>query len=233
MKAAARLPAIIAALLLCGCALTESPGYQVVLDNLNEPRGLLLRADGSLCVAETGHPSVARDEIPLGTDNAAASGALTCLAPNGARQRLVEGLPYLFNGSDGTSVGATDVAELDGQLYLLMAEGREPLSRTILQVSNENPPRVVANLLKFVADPLTLDYNKATFVKLNPFAMVADAGGRRFLVTDGATGQIFSAEVNGAISIFSQVEGHDVLTGIAWGAGPPGLCGLVQPAASY
>ena len=213
---------MIAALLFSGCALTESSAYQVALDNLNEPRGLLWRADGTLCVAETGHPSLSREEIPLGTDNAAATGALTCLAPDGTRKRLVDGLPYLLNGSDGTSVGATDAAELDGQLYVLMAEGREPLSRTILHISDaQTPPRVVADILAYVADPLTLDYNKATYVKLNPFAMVADAEGGRFLVTDGASGQIFSADANGAISIFSQVEGHDVLTGIAWG--PDGL----------
>ncbi len=213
---------MIAALLFSGCALTEAPAYQVALDNLNEPRGLLWRADGTLCVAETGHPSLSREEIPLGTDNAAATGALTCLAADGTRQRLVDELPYLLNGGDGTSVGATDAAELDGQVYVLMAEGREPLSRTILHITDaQTPPRVVADILAYVADPLTLDYNKATFVKLNPFAMVADAEGGRFLVTDGATGQIFSADANGAISIFSQVEGHDVLTGIAWG--PDGL----------
>ena len=218
LKTLARLPAIVAALLLSGCALTEMAGYQVVLDDLNEPRGLLWRADGTLCVAETGHPSVSREDIPRGIDNSAATGALTCLDPDGAPQRLVEGLPYLLNGSDGTSVGATDVAELDGQLYLLMAEGRGSLSRTILDVTDaRTPPQVVADFLAFVADPLTLDYNKATFVKLNPFAMIADVDRRRFLVTDGATGEVFSASVNGAISIFSQVEGHDVLTGIAWG----------------
>ena len=217
-KAAARLHAIIAALLFGGCALTEMAGYQVVLDDLDEPRGLLWRADGTLCVAETGHPSASREEIPPGTDNASATGALTCVDSDGAGQRLAEGLPYLLNGSDGTSVGATDVAELDGQLYLLLAEGRASLSRTILHVTDaQTPPQVVADFLAYVADPLTLDYNKATFVKLNPFAMIADADGRRFLVTDGATGQVFSASVNGAISLFSQVEGHDVLTGIAWG----------------
>lgn len=40
-------------LLLQGCASTEVE-YHVVLDSLNEPRGLWLRSDGTLCVAEAG-----------------------------------------------------------------------------------------------------------------------------------------------------------------------------------
>ena len=55
----------------------------------------------------------------------------------------------------------------------------------------------------------------------NPFAMIADPQNKRFLINDGATGEVYSAGLDGEIRVNSQVEGHAVLTGIAWG--PDGL----------
>jgi hypothetical protein len=51
--------------------------------------------------------------------------------------------------------------------------------------------------------------------------MIPDAANGRFLVTDGATGHVLAAGLDGDIQVFSDVTGHEVLTGIAWG--PDGL----------
>ncbi len=51
--------------------------------------------------------------------------------------------------------------------------------------------------------------------------MIPDPGNRRMLVADGATGHVMGAGLDGDIVLFSEVQGHEVLTGIA--RGPDGL----------
>jgi len=216
-------------LLLTGCQMQgglvksaiAKPDYTIILDDLNEPRGLWQRADGSLCVAETGYkvemtlPDAGPITLPPGT------GSLTCVDANGKRERVVEGLPYAHYGASGVSVGPTDVAELDGALYLLTAEGDDQLSRSLLRIEHSKPPQIVANFLYFATAGQPLEYFLPGEITSNPYAMLPDPANRRFLVTDGATGQLLAVGLDGQIQLYSSVEGHEVLTGMTWG--PDGL----------
>ena len=51
---ALRIGWVLALLLVLGSCGSEDLRYTVVLDGLNDPRGLWIRADGTLCAAEAG-----------------------------------------------------------------------------------------------------------------------------------------------------------------------------------
>lgn len=193
-----------------------------MLDGLNDPRGLLLRTDGSLCVAEAGRLTEGQEVRSGPTTNLAETGSVTCVDNDGHRQRVSEHLPYVFYNVTGLTTGPSDVAEIDGALYLLTGEGHASLARSLLRITDlETPPDVVADFLAFATDTATPDFFDEINIISNPFAMIADADKRRFLVTDGATGQILAADLDGHIEVYSNVEGHEVLTGIV--RGPDGL----------
>ena len=209
--------------LLAGCSVQgngEKP-YAVVLDQLDEPRGLWLDGDGTLCVAEAGRLADGQvvDEHDLTV--LADTGALTCVDKAGERRRVIEHLPYVLYSVSGDSIGPADVAELDGVDYLLTGEGYGELSRKLLRLDPAGPPQPVADFLKFAAQGKPLAYFQPASMSANPFAMIPDAAHQRFLVTDGASGQVMVAGLDGKIAIYSPVDGHEVLTGITWG--PDGL----------
>jgi hypothetical protein len=223
MKHKQILPALTGLLfLLAGCTQIAEPTYTIILDKLDEPRGLWLAADGALCVAEAGGLAAGQTlgaEQP--TTAHAETGALTCLEANGQRRRLVEHLPYVLYSASGVSVGPTDVAEMDGALYLLTGEGYGELSRTLLRLEPGKSPHIVANFLKFAAAGKPLEYIQPASIAVNPYALIPDPANHRFLVSDGASGQVLAAGLDGKIEVYSPVEGHEVLTGLAWG--PDGL----------
>ncbi len=211
----------LALLLLGACGASQS-GYQVVMDGLNHPRGLLLRADGTLCVAEAGRLAVGQEPKEGPTTNLAATGAVTCVDSAGRRTAVVEGLPFVFYNVTGVTTGPADLVEMEGDLFLLTGEGHVDPARSILKISAPPvPPEVVADFLAFATETAVLGFFDEIDILSNPYAMVSDPQDRRFLVTDGATGQIMAAGLDGRIQIFSQVKGHEVLTGITWG--PDGL----------
>ncbi len=115
--------ALLFILASCSQAWPAEPSYQTVLDKLDEPRGLWLRADGTLCVAEAGRQAEKQPAESNSGTVIANSGALTCLDPAGQRRRVIENLPYVLYTDNGVSVGPTGVAEMDGSLYLLTGEG--------------------------------------------------------------------------------------------------------------
>ena len=212
---------VLALVLLAACGASNS-GYQVVVDGLNHPRGLVLRADGTLCVAEAGRLAVGQEPKEGPTANLAATGAVTCVDSTGRRTAVVEGLPFVFYNVTGVTTGPADLVEMEGDLFLLTGEGHVDPARSILRISAPPvPPVVVADLLAFATETAVPGFFDEIDVLSNPYAMVSDPQDRRFLVTDGATGQIMAAGLDGRIQIFSQVEGHEVLTGIIWG--PDGL----------
>jgi hypothetical protein len=219
------LPGIVGILLLlAGCAFKSSalgPTYEVVLDDLSEPRGLWLRADGTLCVAEAGGLAAGQEVGQRPATLQANTGALTCLNSEGQREQIARNLPYVLYTGDGVSVGPTDVAEIDGLLYLLTGEGYGRLSRRLLRVGKGEPRQTVANFEHIPGHDVSEDYFNPTAAASNPYAMVPDPANQRFLVTDGATGRVLAAGLDGRIRVYSVAKGHEVLTGIAWG--PDGL----------
>lgn len=205
------------ALLMSACVSATSD-HTVVLDDLNEPRGMWMLTDGTLCVAEAGSLPEGQSVREGPTANRADTGSLTCMDADGARQRVVEQLPYVLYNVTGVTTGPADVAEMGGELYLLTGEGEGDLARTLLRITDHTaPPEVVGDFLAFATETAPADLFDVTDIFSNPFAMVPDPGNGRFLVTDGATGHVLAVGLDGAIEVFAELPGHEVLTGIARG----------------
>jgi hypothetical protein len=176
----------------CGSGDSE---FEVILDGLNEPRGLWVLADGALCAAEAGRLAEGQVVKEGPTSNLAETGSVTCVDTGGVRRRIIEQLPYVFYNVHGATIGPADVAEMGGEL--------------------------VADFLAFAIQTTEPDFFDEINIISNPFAMIPDDANDRFLVTDGATGHVLAAGLDGEIDVFSDVAGHEVLTGIA--RGPDGL----------
>ncbi len=203
----------------CGSAVSE---YEVVLDGLNEPRGLWILTDGTLCVAEAGTLAEGQTVREGPTANRADTGSVSCVDTAGVRERVIEQLPYVLYNVTGVTTGPADVAEMDGELYLLTGEGEGRLARKLLRITDQAvPPEVVADFMAFATATAEPDLFDEVTIFSNPYAMIPDPGNRRLLVTDGATGQVMAAGLDGDIELFADVPGHEVLTGIA--RGPDGL----------
>lgn len=202
--------------LVVGCG-SGQPGFEVVLADLDEPRGLLLGPDLVLCVVEAG---TADDSAESTSRYRNETGAVTCADTDLGSRRVLDQLPYSNNRFSGVSVGATDLTIMSGVLYVLVGEGPDDLSRTILGVDGSaDGPRIVADFLAYSLATTAPDFFDEIIVMSNPFAMLADTPNRRFLVTDGATGEVLSVGLDGTIEVYSAVEGHEVLTGLVSGPG--------------
>ncbi len=213
---------VIVMLLVTSACASGSSGYEVVLDGLNEPRGLWILSDGTLCVAEAGRLAEGQVVKEGPTANRADTGSVSCVNTAGTRRRIVERLPYVFYNVTGVTTGPADLAEMDGNLYLLTGEGSGSLARNLLRITDlTTTPEVIADFLAFATETAQPDFFDNIDVISNPFAMIPDPDNQRLLVTDGATGQVLSAGLDGDIQVFSDVPGHEVLTGIA--RGPDGL----------
>ncbi len=203
------------------CASANSD-YEVVLDGLNEPRGLWILSDGTLCAAEAGRLAEGQVVREGPTSNPAYTGSVSCVDTAGVRERIIDQLPHVFYNVTGVTTGPADVAEMDGDLYLLTGEGQGRLARNLLRITDPTtPPEVVADFLAFAIETAQPDFFEEIDIISNPFAMIPDPANRRLLVTDGATGRVLAAGLDGDIQVFSDVIGHEVLTGIA--RGPDGL----------
>jgi len=191
--------------------------YEVLLEGLNEPRGMWILADGSLCVAEAGRLADGQEPSDGSTANRADTGSVSCVDQAGARDRIIERLPYVLYSETGVTAGPSDVAEMGGELYLLTGEGQGPVARKLLKITDPAaPPEIIADLLAF--SPRTQHADIFPKIELsNPFAMIPDPSSGGFLVSDAATGLVLTVELDGAIRIYSVVIGHEVLTGIVRG----------------
>lgn len=195
-----------------------APSYSVVLDELNDPRGMSLRADGTLCVAEAGRLEEGDVIRPGPSNNRALTGSLTCLDAGGNRQRVAQRLPFVRYNADGMTFGPTDVAEINDQLYLLTGEGIGAFSRSVLRIDGaDSGPIVIADFLAYAERTATPDYFDEINIITNPYAMLPDAQNERFLVTDGARGEVYAVGLDGEIERYSAMPGFEVPTGITWG----------------
>ena len=207
----------MAMLLVAGACSTGAAEHREIIDGLNDPRGLWLQGDGTLCVAEAGRLAVGQEAEEGPTANRADTGSVTCVNPGGRQERIIDRLPYVLYNVTGVTTGPADLAEMAGDLYLLTGESEGILARKILRLTGSgNPPEVVADFLAF-AETAEPDFLDEVIVFSNPYSMIPDPGERRFLVTDGATGWVLAVGLDGRIQVFSEVEGHEVLTGIVGG----------------
>ena len=219
MKRTARMAGWVLALIvvLSACRAGDAQ-YRAILVGLNEPRGMWLLTDGTLCVAEAGN--LADDQaIREGpTANRSDTGSVSCVDPSGDHRRIAEGLPHVFYNVNGVTTGPADVAEMNGELFLLTGEGEGNLARSLLRLTESGSlPEEVADFLTFAEETAEADFFDEVTIFSNPFSMVPDPENDRMLVTDGATGHVLAVGLDGEIRVFSDVEGHEVLTGIARG----------------
>ena len=126
---------LVMLLLASACGSGESE-YEVILDELNEPRGLWILANGTLCAAEAGRLAEGQVVREGPTSNLAETGSVSCVDTRGVRRRIIEQLPYVFYNVTGVTTGPADVAEMDGDLYLLTGEGQGQLARNLLRITD-------------------------------------------------------------------------------------------------
>lgn len=117
---------VLIVLLVAGACRSGTSEHDIVLDGLNEPRGLSILTNGSLCVAEAGRLAEGQVVREGPTANLADTGSVSCVDTAGARKLIIEQLPHVYYNVTGVSSGPTDVAAMDGDLYLLTGEGRGP-----------------------------------------------------------------------------------------------------------
>lgn len=205
---------LMAAVVLMGLGCNPSiPRPEIVLADLNNPRGLLLQEDGNLCVAEAGALPIGQEYPERPTTIVEDTGSVTCVDPGGKRSVIADSLPFVLYSGNNMIVRPADVAQIGGRIYVLTGEGYRESSRALLRLSpNREPPEKVADFLLFVADGKPVEYFTQGNFPVNPFAMVPSANGKNFLVTDGAAGEVWNSDLSGNIEKYAPVEGHAVIS---------------------
>ncbi len=105
----------------------------------------------TLCAAEAGRLAEGQVVREGPTSNPAHTGSVSCVDIAGVRDRIIDQLPHVFYNVTGVTTGPADVAEMDGDLYLLTGEDRGRLSHSLLRITDPTtPPEVVADFLVYV-----------------------------------------------------------------------------------
>jgi len=128
----ARIFVALIVILLAHSVWAQSSGFTVVVGGLNGPRGLKFGPDGALYVAEAGSggdtpsASFSCEQVPppVGPYNGGLTARVSRISAGGQRTTVVDGLPSGKSSlPSGDTVGAADVAFIEGNLYVLLAGG--------------------------------------------------------------------------------------------------------------
>jgi hypothetical protein len=96
MKRTARLAGwVLTLVVLVSACNAGDVQYRAILVGLNEPRGMWLLTDGTLCVAEAGSLADGQEIREGPTANRSNTGSVSCVGPSGDQTRVAEG----FQGS--------------------------------------------------------------------------------------------------------------------------------------
>jgi hypothetical protein len=115
-------------------ALQSSPTLAVVMSNLNSPRGLAWGPEGGLYVAEAGLDSAPGPCAPVarGQNCYSGTGSISRLV-RGRQERVVTGLPSVFNAATGDITGPHDIAFTGrSRTYVSIGWGGDPAARASL-----------------------------------------------------------------------------------------------------
>jgi hypothetical protein len=98
---------------------SAQPQLEVVATGLDNPRHLTFSATGDLYVAEAGRGGSAPCvDHPLGEFCFGFTGAVTRVLDDG-QERVLTGLPSIFNEANGEALGPSDIAFTGGQKFVL------------------------------------------------------------------------------------------------------------------
>ncbi|MBA3276382.1 MAG: ScyD/ScyE family protein [Chloroflexia bacterium] len=205
-----------------GTPVATSSGITLEASGLDDPRGFTWAADGTLYVAMA-------DVIADGSADGAtptAFGSGTTGGLNGSVAWIESGCPVTYQGelpssggSGGVDLGPSDLAFLNGQLYVLDDGGGEshgnPLTPSgVYAIDGGGSARLVADISTWIgANPVT---NPPASIDPDgdPFAMVGGNGA--LWVTEFNSGQLLKVDADGTITrIVDFSAGNRVPTGLA------------------
>jgi sugar lactone lactonase YvrE len=166
----------------------------VVAGGLDNPRGIALKANGTILVAESGAGGATCEGHGAGRICFGKSASVTRISPDGSASTPVK-LPSIAGPDGFGSVGASDVAFEGGTMYIAMGGGPAAVeavdmfgkkARPFYDLLSATPLETLANLFKFESnhDPAGdgVDTNPYGVARVDGGTLVADAGGNDLIL---------------------------------------------------
>ena len=182
------------------------PQVSSVFEGLTEPRGLTVGSDGAVYVAEVGPPEAGGRIIRIDDEKVTT---------------LLAGLP-VFTHATEERVGASAVALRHEELYVLIGEGSQPPSSSLLLTRGEGEFEVVADLHAHIriGHPKYANRIDPAPIPSNPFAVAYHDALDLFFVVDSGVNALLSVGSDGETDIVATWDDNPVPTGVA--VGPDG-----------
>ena len=188
----------------------------VVAAGLTNPRGFTVAPDGTLVVAIAGregpHAGVARIE-------------------DGCPVLVADGLPA-YRIVFGAITGIADVAELNGELYALLAGGDTDRGETpngLYRLDGAGGAELRADISAFIREHPVAEKPRDFDTDGQPYAMLAM--GDAFWVTEGNSNQVLRLGLDGTVARVADLSrGHPIPTGIAPAPGGGAYVAFFTPA---
>lgn len=203
-------------------ATLTTDAVSVVANGLTSPRGFTWDSEGNLYLVQAGSggttPGVPEMPPPLGPFMGGLTASVVRI-DNGCATTLANELPSVLDGEGVVLSGATDVAFLKGQLYVLIAGGTEgngnpAFTNGVYAVNDDGSTTLVADYTAWLMENPPVFASPDGPNPGNLYGMVSD--GEKLWITDSVNGLVSTVTPDGTISLAADVsDGHPVPTGIA------------------
>ncbi len=187
--------------------LLTNTSFEIIADNLDNPKGLTFAPDGSLYITEAGTggdgPSI---PAPSGQGNLhyGRSGAISKIE-NGTVRRILIGLPSVAFPDGSGAAGPHDIKfDADGKAYILLGYAANPAFRESL--GDNNLGTIITldlsnNTWSSIADITDCEVIKKIVLKdsevaSNPLSLYVD--GNKLVVVDAGANSLFSINTDGS-----------------------------------